>query len=151
MLKQDISRDDSRSSLPQTRGYLDLACLVSVDKQVAHPSQFLRFFCAHLVSKITLARLTEDLQVYVLLNIAESLSACGESGSITSKFSLEDYSLLRNQVIAACPSLLSVSFKWSVHTYKADLSTSVLLISRAKTKNPGVHAQHCLGPVVGCA
>ncbi len=72
--KIDFPHDDSRSSLPRTRCYLDLATMVAVDKQVAHPSHLLRFFCVNLLSKITLARLTEDLQVYVLSNTAELLS-----------------------------------------------------------------------------
>ena len=107
LLRIDLPHDDSRSSLRRTRGYLDLAYLVAVDKQVAHPSQLLRFYCANLVSKITLARLNEDLQVYVLTSITEILSACEDRGPAPG-FLPGPASSLRNQVVAACPSLLSV-------------------------------------------
>ncbi|PCH35985.1 hypothetical protein WOLCODRAFT_108007 [Wolfiporia cocos MD-104 SS10] len=80
-LKIDMPPGGGRSSLENTRYFLEMASFIAVQKRVAHPSHLLQFYFTSLTSKMTLVRLNEDAQVLVLTHIADTLAAFQETSS----------------------------------------------------------------------
>ena len=82
-LKADLSSEGDRSSLKNSRAYLDLALFIAADKRLAPPSQVLRFYYASLAPKLVLGRLSEEDQSYVIEGIARMLVITEDAGSRT--------------------------------------------------------------------
>ncbi|KAI0948946.1 hypothetical protein AcW1_008681 [Taiwanofungus camphoratus] len=108
-IKTDLPPGSERSSLENTRYYLDLASFIVVDKCLTQPSQLLRFYFTSLMPKMIFLRLNEDAQTLVMSNTAALLSASeqnGPEGRRENSGSPEDM-LLRKQVPAALLQLFS--------------------------------------------
>lgn len=107
-LKAELPSGGERSSMQQTRHYLSLASHIVIEKRVTQPAPLLRFYFTSLSSKITLLRLDEDAQIFVLSQIADLINSYEERSSQGTGQSPTEDALLRKQIPDVCVLLLQV-------------------------------------------
>ncbi|OSX65813.1 hypothetical protein POSPLADRAFT_1043402 [Postia placenta MAD-698-R-SB12] len=101
-LKAELPSGGERSSMQQTRHYLSLASHIVIEKRVTQPAPLLRFYFTSLSSKITLLRLDEDAQIFVLSQIADLINSYEERSSQGTGQSPTEDALLRKQIPDVC-------------------------------------------------
>lgn len=107
-IKADLSSGNERSPLTASRYFLNLASFIVVDKMLASPAHFLRFYCTNLATKMTLQKLSEDAQIFVIFAIAAISDICEDKPLQGSGPSEEELISVRKQIVDTAAVLLQV-------------------------------------------
>ena len=96
------------ASIKNARFYLGLASFIVTDRRIASANKLLRFYCDNLMGKMTLQRLQDDDQSFVVYGIAESLAAY-DANIREGKATPDQLVNFRMQITIASPVLLEAS------------------------------------------
>ncbi|KAA1471859.1 hypothetical protein DENSPDRAFT_837964 [Dentipellis sp. KUC8613] len=103
-IKEDLAVGSDPASIELGRYYLDLAALISVEKNVSDPAHLLQFYSTSLLGNTTLSKLSQDAQLFVITHVSETLSACISRARGSTDH--QQVSSIRRQIVDASPTLL---------------------------------------------
>ncbi|TFY82398.1 hypothetical protein EWM64_g1610 [Hericium alpestre] len=98
-VKEDLVADNEPVALERGRYYLELAMLIAVERGIADPIHLLRFYCTTFLENALLRKLSREVQLFVFIHLAETLSAC--SSRVSSETDLQDVVSCRRQIVDA--------------------------------------------------
>ncbi|TFY71627.1 hypothetical protein EVG20_g1382 [Dentipellis fragilis] len=103
-IKEDLAVGNDPASIELGRYYLDLAALISVEKNVSDPAHLLQFYSTSLLGNTTLSKLSQDAQLFVITHVSETLSACISRARGSTDH--QQVSSIRRQIVDTSPTLI---------------------------------------------